>query len=111
MNPVFSRMRLSVSLVSLIVGSVTLSASCAADETPLFRTYCAECHGLGGKADGPAAKTLGLPVKPLRGVDRAALEKAVLVSHPAHRGHGIYQQLTRAQLLALIAEAQTLTQH
>ena len=31
------------------------------DGAELFRTFCAACHGLGGKGDGPAAKALKTP--------------------------------------------------
>jgi mono/diheme cytochrome c family protein len=33
-----------------------------ADGKRMYQTYCSACHGLSGKGDGPAAKTL--PVKP-----------------------------------------------
>lgn len=41
----------------------TVTMSAAADVAPtdgpgMFRSYCAPCHGISGKGDGPAAKAL-----------------------------------------------------
>lgn len=54
--------------VLLILGAIVLSPSrrLHAEEQiegkKLYQTYCTGCHGISGKGDGPAAKTL--PVKP-----------------------------------------------
>jgi hypothetical protein len=45
--------------------SISLSSTFAqelADGKRMYQAYCSGCHGLSGKGDGPAAKTL--PVKP-----------------------------------------------
>jgi mono/diheme cytochrome c family protein len=40
------------------VKKVPIESTPAGDGKTMFRTYCATCHGIGGKGDGPAADAL-----------------------------------------------------
>jgi mono/diheme cytochrome c family protein len=58
-----NRATLALCLMSVIAFSPSLTfAQELADGKRLYQAYCSGCHGLSGKGDGPAAKTL--PVKP-----------------------------------------------
>jgi mono/diheme cytochrome c family protein len=41
-----------------IAGAALGAAVTVENGSPLFRTYCASCHGAGGKGDGPLAANL-----------------------------------------------------
>ena len=47
----------------IAVGAVTGGPAVAADAEKLFGFYCAQCHGVGGKGDGPNV-TDDFPVSP-----------------------------------------------
>jgi mono/diheme cytochrome c family protein len=53
--------------------------------TNLYRIYCASCHGGGGKGDGPAAKTLRVPLPDLTTI--------------AERRGGVYPSADIAQIV------------
>ena len=66
------KLRVVVVLLSLAVPALAASSraqekrapekpSSAALAKPLYVDYCATCHGLSGKGDGPAAKALKMP--------------------------------------------------
>jgi mono/diheme cytochrome c family protein len=38
-----------------------ISAPTGVDGAATFRSYCAQCHGVAGRGDGPAAKALKVP--------------------------------------------------
>jgi len=61
---------LSSVLVALIVSSVATSATKAEDLSgysgpELYRAYCASCHGVEGRGDGPVASSLSVEVPDL----------------------------------------------
>jgi mono/diheme cytochrome c family protein len=65
-----------VAIISLVVGLIASSAVWAQDQAEgkkLYVTYCATCHGEGGKGDGSAG--LSLPVRPADHTNGAAMNK------------------------------------
>ncbi len=50
-------------LVLLASGLLAANSAPAADAEKMFKFYCAQCHGLGGKGDGPNV-TKEFPVSP-----------------------------------------------
>ncbi len=51
-------------ILAAVVASLCLSAAAAAAEVEqIFKFYCAQCHGLGGKGDGPNVSK-DFPVSP-----------------------------------------------
>ncbi len=49
-------------LVLVVAGLVSSAAQPAGpDGAPLYRTYCASCHGLSGRGNGPMAEFLRVP--------------------------------------------------
>ncbi len=64
-------------VVAGIVGSVGLSgpdAASAAEAEQAFKFYCAQCHGLGGKGDGPNVSK-DFPVSPRNFTNAAEMNK------------------------------------
>ncbi len=47
----------------VVLGSVHAGPALSADIEQVFKFYCAQCHGLGGKGDGPNV-TEDFPVSP-----------------------------------------------
>ncbi len=47
----------------VVLGSVHAGPASSADIEQVFKFYCAQCHGLGGKGDGPNV-TKDFPVSP-----------------------------------------------
>ncbi len=53
-----------LTILAAVVASLCLSAEAAAAEVEqIFKFYCAQCHGLGGKGDGPNVSK-DFPVSP-----------------------------------------------
>ena len=50
------------------------AAAVAAESEQVFKFYCAQCHGLGGKGDGPNV-TKNFPVSPRNFTDPAEMNK------------------------------------
>jgi mono/diheme cytochrome c family protein len=66
-----SRLLAPALLILLLLGAAPASA---ADTEQVFRFYCAQCHGLGGKGDGPNV-TKDFPVSPRNFTDAAEMDK------------------------------------
>jgi len=62
----------------------------------LYMAYCASCHGVSGKEDGPAAAVLSGPLADLRTLAQrnkgkfplAEVENVILTGQSARGGHG-----------------------
>ena len=52
-----------ISMALMLAAMANAGATMAADVEQTFRFYCAQCHGLGGKGDGPNV-TADFPVSP-----------------------------------------------
>jgi cytochrome c oxidase cbb3-type subunit III len=60
---------------ALLTGSVLFSApASAADGETLYKFYCAQCHGVDGKGDGPNV-TKSMPVTPRNFANTAEMNK------------------------------------
>jgi len=60
--------------VSLLASQMTTTPASAAETEEVFKFYCAQCHGLGGKGDGPNV-TKDFPVSPRNFTDAAEMNK------------------------------------
>lgn len=52
-------MRHTELIAILVLGVAATAPASAADVKETYKFYCAQCHGLTGKGDGPNAKELG----------------------------------------------------
>jgi mono/diheme cytochrome c family protein len=78
---------------ALLLATV-LAGACAGERAHpeagevLYRRYCAACHGIGGRGDGPAARTLSPPPTDLTGLTATVPELMELIDGrravPAH---------------------------
>jgi mono/diheme cytochrome c family protein len=75
-------------------------ALAAADGAALYKAKCSSCHGVDGKAEGPAAKAMKVP--PLAGKNLAAAD--VIQQIRTNEKHKSLSKLTDEELTA-IAEA------
>lgn len=57
-----------------IVCHLFVAPALASDTQTIFKFYCAQCHGLGGKGDGPNV-TKDFPVSPRNFTDAAEMNK------------------------------------
>ncbi len=63
-----------VAAVAGIVSNSIVAPVSASDTPTIFKFYCAQCHGLGGKGDGPNV-TKDFPVSPRNFTDAAEMNK------------------------------------
>jgi mono/diheme cytochrome c family protein len=65
-------MLMAVIVCTLVVVGVVSSAAQPAglDGAPLYRSYCASCHGLSGRGNGPMAEFLRVPPSDLTQLTR-----------------------------------------
>jgi len=63
-----------VSAALLSVGLVAAAPASAADIEQVYKFYCAQCHGLEGKGDGPNV-TKDFPVSPRNFTNAAEMDK------------------------------------
>jgi len=54
---------MAIAALAALVSFFTVSPATAAETEKVFKFYCAQCHGLGGKGDGPNV-TKDFPVSP-----------------------------------------------
>lgn len=62
----------SVTMFAAVLGTATISKAASAEDN--YKFYCAQCHGLEGKGDGPNA-TKSQPVSPRNHTNAAEMAK------------------------------------
>jgi mono/diheme cytochrome c family protein len=94
------RVQLALLLGSVVAASAQTSSPRkligSLEGKDLFLSYCASCHGISGKGDGPAAAALKGPLADLRTIakrskdkfPREAIEKMILEGKSAGGAHG-----------------------
>ena len=60
--------------LALVLASAAPGPAAAVEVEKVFKFYCAQCHGLGGKGDGPNV-TKDLPVSPRNFTNAKEMEK------------------------------------
>ncbi len=65
---------ISAAAVAVLVGHITASPAAAVEADKVFKFYCAQCHGLDGKGDGPNV-TKDFPVSPRNFTDATEMNK------------------------------------
>ncbi|MFQ5439784.1 MAG: c-type cytochrome [Paracoccaceae bacterium] len=65
---------ITLAALSVLAAQVGAAPAAAADGEKLFKFYCAQCHGLTGKGDGPNV-TKDFPVSPRNFTDAGEMNK------------------------------------
>ncbi|MCP3971921.1 MAG: cytochrome c [Rhodobacteraceae bacterium] len=65
---------LTVAFAAGLAAQIVSAPAQAADAETVFKFYCAQCHGLAGKGDGPNV-TKDFPVSPRNFTDAAEMSK------------------------------------
>lgn len=64
----------TIAVLAGLIFNLNLAPVAAAETETIFKFYCAQCHGLTGKGDGPNV-TKDFPVSPRNFVDAAEMNK------------------------------------
>jgi cytochrome c oxidase cbb3-type subunit III len=65
---------LTIAAVAALASSFTMAPATAEETEQVFKFYCAQCHGLGGKGDGPNV-TEDFPVSPRNFTNATEMDK------------------------------------
>ena len=64
----------TIAAFAVLVFPLALAPASAAEAEKVFKFYCAQCHGLGGKGDGPNV-TKDFPVSPRNFTNATEMDK------------------------------------
>jgi mono/diheme cytochrome c family protein len=65
---------MAIAALAALASSLAMAPARAAETEKVFKFYCAQCHGLGGKGDGPNV-TEDFPVSPRNFTNATEMDK------------------------------------